>query len=310
MSPPWIRITIGTGLVAGCAVVLGVDVPLALWVDAPIAPGFWLLMLLSFWVGCWEFIRMLRAKGHPVSAPIVLVFTTLLVASAWLEIYKPLSIPYWMYRSGLEPSLVVLIAMVFTAFIVEIVGVERGRRGSLERALAGVGWTALVVLTVGMLGIFLAKVRFFFLLDPEHGDPGSGLLCLALTVGVVKGADIGAYAIGSALGRHKLVPTLSPNKTVEGLVGALAVGTVMALGIGSGIGGFEWPAMLIFGLVVSVAGVLGDLAESLMKRACGVKDTGRIPGFGGVLDILDSLLAAGPVAYVALVVLTRTGMIR
>jgi phosphatidate cytidylyltransferase len=309
MSPPLIRITIGTGLVVGCAVVLGVDVPLALWLDAPIAPGFWLLMLLSFWVGCWEFIRMLRAKGHPVSAPIVLVFTTLLVASAWLEIYKPMSIPYWMYRSGLEPSLVVLIAMVFTAFAAEIIGAERSG-GNLERALAGVAWTALVVLTVGMLGIFLAKVRFFFLLDPEHGDPGSGLLYLGLTVGVVKGADIGAYAIGSALGRHKLVPTLSPNKTVEGLVGALAVGTAMALGIGSGIGGFEWPAMLIFGLVVSIAGVLGDLAESLMKRACGVKDTGRIPGFGGVLDILDSLLAAGPVAYIALVVLKWTGMIR
>ncbi len=309
MSTAWTRITIGAGLVAGCGIILGLDVPLALWVDAPIAPGFWLLMLLSFWACCWEFIRMLRGKGHPVSAPIVLVFTTLLVASAWLEIYKPLSIPYWMYRSGLEPSLVVLIAMVFAALIAEIVGAERGG-GNFERALAGVGWTTLVVLTVGMLGIFLAKVRFFFLLDAEHGDPGSGLLFFALTVGVVKGADIGAYATGSALGRHKLVPRLSPNKTVEGLAGALATGIVMALSIGCGIGGLQWPAMLIFGLVVSVAGVLGDLAESLMKRACGVKDTGGIPGFGGVLDILDSLLAAGPVAYVAIVVLKWTEMIR
>jgi phosphatidate cytidylyltransferase len=62
--------------------------------------------------------------------------------------------------------------------------------------------------------------------------------------------------------------------------------------------------MVLFGLVVSVAGVLGDLAESLIKRACGVKDSGAIPGFGGALDILDSVLAAAPVAYLALVVLT------
>jgi phosphatidate cytidylyltransferase len=63
--------------------------------------------------------------------------------------------------------------------------------------------------------------------------------------------------------------------------------------------------MLIFGTAVSISGILGDLAESLIKRACGVKDSGAIPQFGGVLDILDSMLAAGPVAYLVLVVLTR-----
>jgi phosphatidate cytidylyltransferase len=125
-------------------------------------------------------------------------------------------------------------------------------------------------------------------------------MCLVLTLAVVKGADIGAYTVGSLLGRHKLTPALSPAKTVEGVVGAFAFGIGFAFLIGLTWGRFTWDQTLLFGGAVSVSGVLGDLAESLMKRACGVKDSGRIPGFGGALDILDSMLAAGPVAYLLL----------
>jgi len=166
------------------------------------------------------------------------------------------------------------------------------------RALTAVCWTTLVVLTVGLLGVFLAKVRFL------SADSAEGLLYLALVLAVVKGSDIGAYAVGSTLGRHRLVPKLSPKKTVEGLVGALAMGTGLALAIGVGWGRFNWIEMLIFGVAVSTSSILGDLAESLIKRACGVKDSGSIPGFGGALDILDSMLAAAPVAYLVLVLLT------
>ena len=127
---------------------------------------------------------------------------------------------------------------------------------------------------------------------------------LVLMIGTVKVGDIGAYAVGSTLGRHKLVPTLSPKKTVEGLIGALAGGLAAALAIGCLWGRFAWTDMVLFGVAVSLAGVLGDLAESLVKRACGAKDSGAIPGFGGVLDILDSILGAAPVAYLALVLLT------
>ena len=157
----------------------------------------------------------------------------------------------------------------------------------------------LAVLTVGLLGVFLAKIRF---LSP---DPMRGFVLLGLTLGTVKGADVGAYAIGSALGRHRLVPTLSPGKTIEGLAGALAAGTVAAVGLGTGWAGFAWWQMVLFGVAVSVSGVMGDLVESLLKRACGAKDSGSVPGFGGVLDIVDSMLAAAPVAYLVLVLLTR-----
>ncbi len=291
------RITIGAGLIAGIAAILLGDVAVAGWSGLPIAPGFWLLLAGSLLVGCWEFFRMLRGSQHPCRPAIGMAFVILLLASAWIEIHRPWDILPWLYGRGLELYLLLIVALVFTTFLVEILGVERGNR-DVATAVASVGWTVLVVLTVGLLGVFLAKVRF---LSP---DPITGLMYLALTLGVVKSGDIGAYAIGSTLGRHRLVPKVSPRKTVEGLVGAIATGIAVALGIGCGWGRFTWHEMLVFGTAVSISGVLGDLAESLMKRACGVKDSGRIPTFGGALDILDSMLSASPVAYLVLVVLT------
>ncbi|MBL7140076.1 MAG: phosphatidate cytidylyltransferase [Planctomycetes bacterium] len=298
MNQPLVRISIGTGLIAGTTAILLADVGIAEWAGLPIAPGFWLLLALALLVGCWEFFRMLRGRGLPCRPVTGMIFVGLMLAGAWLDIHRPFEILPWLYARGLELYLLAIVGLVFTTFLAEIVVIERTDRGPQE-ALEAVAWTVLVVLTVGLLGLFLAKVRF---LSPE---PTEGLMYLVLTLGVVKGSDIGAYAIGSWLGRHRLVPKLSPKKTVEGLVGAIVAGTIMALVIGRAWGRFGWGDLVLFGSVVSVSGVLGDLAESLMKRACGVKDSGRIPTFGGALDILDSMLSAAPVAYVLLVVLTE-----
>jgi phosphatidate cytidylyltransferase len=291
------RITIGAGLIAGVSAVLLGDVAVDYWAARQVAPGFWILLVLSLLAGCWEFVRMLRDSGHPVRPVIAMVFVVLLLLSAWLEIHRAPDILPWLHMRGLELYLLLIVALIFTTFVAEIARVERAD-GDMGRAMAAVCWTTLVVLTVGLLGVFLAKVRFL------STDPMEGLLYLVLTLGVVKGSDIGAYAIGSALGRHPLVPRISPRKTFEGLLGALAAGIAMALAIGVGWGRFNWAAMLVFGAAVSTSSILGDLAESLIKRACGAKDSGQIPGFGGALDILDSMLAAAPVAYLVLVVLT------
>lgn len=290
------RITIGAGLIAGTAAILLGDLAVARWAVRA-APGFWILLVAALLTGCWEFLRMLRQAGHPVRPVIAMVFVVLLVASAGLDIYRVWDILPWLHMRGLELYLLLIVALIFTTFLAEIIRVER-TDGTMLRALTAVCWTTLVVLTVGLLGVFLAKVRFL------SADSAEGLLYLALVLAVVKGSDIGAYAVGSTLGRHRLVPKLSPKKTVEGLVGALAVGTGLALAIGVGWGRFNWIEMLIFGIAVSTSSILGDLAESLIKRACGVKDSGSIPGFGGALDILDSMLAAAPVAYLVLVLLT------
>jgi len=291
MSPPMTRITIGAGLIAGTAGILLGDLALDKWVWAP---GFWLLLTAAMMAGSYEFTRMLRRKGYPCRPALAMGFTAMLVAASWIYIRTTACDPYIGF---MQPYIWILIALVLATFLAEILSVERPG-GDIGRAAQSVAWTVLVVMTVGLTGVFLAKIRFY------SPDPTEGLMYLALFLGTVKVGDIGAYAIGSALGRHKLVPTLSPRKTVEGLFGGLAAGIGMALAIGCGWGRFAWWQMVLFGLVVSVAGVLGDLAESLIKRACGVKDSGAIPGFGGALDILDSVLAAAPVAYLALVVLT------
>ncbi len=129
---------------------------------------------------------------------------------------------------------------------------------------------------------------------------------LSLVV-VVKMGDIGAYTVGRLIGRHKMAPRLSPGKTWEGLSGGLVFACVGSCAI------FGWlvPWMrleaaesgiigwIVYGLLVGLAGVLGDLSVSLLKRDAGRKDSSQwIPGFGGVLDLLDSILIAAPAAYV------------
>jgi len=134
-----------------------------------------------------------------------------------------------------------------------------------------------------------------------------GVGALAAWVIVVKMGDTGAYCVGRLIGRHKLAPALSPGKTIEGAVGSLAfscLGAWMAfqwlvpLDVPPWIEPGPWWGWIAFGLLVGAAGMVGDLAESLIKREAGAKDSSTwLPGFGGVLDILDSLLLSAPVAW-------------
>lgn len=133
-----------------------------------------------------------------------------------------------------------------------------------------------------------------------------GVGALASLVVVVKMADTGAYTVGRLMGRHRMAPVISPGKTIEGAIG----GVVFAC-LGSwitfawlipltapGAAGIEPWRWILFALLVSSAGMLGDLAESLVKRDVGRKDSSRwLPGLGGVLDLLDSILMAAPVAW-------------
>jgi phosphatidate cytidylyltransferase len=119
-----------------------------------------------------------------------------------------------------------------------------------------------------------------------------GLSWLLLIIVVTWLSDTGAYLIGRATGHRPLIPRISPKKTVEGLAGGLACAALTAVIANAAFGlDLPWPAMLFVGLVIAVIGVFGDLAESLLKRQAGVKDSGTlIPGHGGMLDRLDALL--------------------
>jgi phosphatidate cytidylyltransferase len=163
--------------------------------------------------------------------------------------------------------------------------------------IAGVGGTLLAFTYVGaMLGVWLV-VR-----------TQVGPWVLAGAVLTVKASDIGAYAVGMTLGRRKMIPWLSPGKSWEGFAGGIAfaatVGGLLAwtsLGLDDPRDHVAPWLGAVTGAVLGVVGPFGDLAESLLKRSAGIKDSGTLlPGMGGAFDVLDSLLLAGPVVMLAL----------
>ncbi len=171
--------------------------------------------------------------------------------------------------------------------------VAAGRQATRPNAAGGI----LAVLYVGMMLYSAVSLRMLH-----------GIGAVAAWIIVVKMGDSGAYFIGRSFGRHKLAPHLSPGKTIEGAIGGLAsacLGSWLAFQFlvpycspSSDYTPGPWWGWIVFGLLVGAAGMMGDLVESLLKRDAGRKDSSTwMPGFGGVLDILDSLLLSAPVAW-------------
>jgi phosphatidate cytidylyltransferase len=162
----------------------------------------------------------------------------------------------------------------------------------VPKAVTSVAVTLLGATYLGALGGALAGLRF---LDPV----AEGAWRLALLLGAIMGADVVGYFVGCFVGRHCLAPTISPNKTIEGAVGALVGGAAGAVLIAwLGLPTLSLLTAGLLGLLAAATGILGDLFESELKRWAGVKDSGTLlPGHGGVLDRLDSLLFGAPVLY-------------
>lgn len=148
---------------------------------------------------------------------------------------------------------------------------------------------------VGLLGSFMVMLRIAY-----------GVAAVVSMIVVVKFCDIGAYTVGRLVGRHKMAPNLSPGKTIEGGFGGVAfailgawLSTAVIFPLATGEPSqTTWIGVVVYGVTVGLAGALGDLAESLIKRDVMRKDSGtNVPGFGGFLDIFDSLLLAAPVAF-------------
>jgi len=164
-------------------------------------------------------------------------------------------------------------------------------RGQIATAMHDWAPALAAFLYVGLLGQYFVALRWL--------DDGRDWVYLAAFTTFA--TDSGAYAVGRLLGRHKLAPRISPSKTVEGGIGGLIAGALAAMALNRLLG-LDQPdaAMLALGAGAAVAGQFGDLAESLIKRSAGVKDMGTLlPGHGGVLDRLDSLLFVVPLVYVA-----------
>jgi len=146
---------------------------------------------------------------------------------------------------------------------------------------------------------FIQKINFF------PGIDGNGKFYVLYFILVTKFSDTGAYCVGSLIGRHKMIPRISPGKTWEGFGGAIVVSTAASLVFAHFAAG-HLPGMtplhaVILGVILSSTAVVGDLIESLFKREAGVKDSGHFfPGIGGILDLLDSLLFNAPIMYLYL----------
>ena len=166
-----------------------------------------------------------------------------------------------------------------------------------------VGHTMLGVLYVSWLLGFLLKIYFYAAPADAKFDPG---YCLLFFILATKCSDIGAFLLGSMIGRHKMIPKVSPAKTWEGLVGALLLSTTAAMLMAhywgdTKLGGLTPLHAAALGPLLGVGAVLGDLVESVFKRDSGVKDSGSFfPGIGGILDLLDSLLFNAPLMFLYL----------
>ena len=166
-----------------------------------------------------------------------------------------------------------------------------------------VGHTMLGVLYVSWLLGFLLKIYFLATPTGAGFDPG---YCLLFFILATKCSDIGAFLLGSMIGRHKMIPKVSPAKTWEGLVGALLLSTTAAMLMAqywgdTKLGGLTPLHAAALGPLLGVGAVLGDLVESVFKRDSGVKDSGSFfPGIGGILDLLDSLLFNAPLMFLYL----------
>ncbi len=166
-----------------------------------------------------------------------------------------------------------------------------------------VGHTMLGVLYVSWLLGFLLKIYFFAAPDDAGFDAG---YCLLFFILATKCSDIGAYSLGSLIGRHKMIPSVSPGKTWEGFVGAILLSTAAAMVMAhywgaARLGGMTLGHAAVLGPLLAVGAVIGDLVESVFKRDSGVKDSGSFfPGIGGILDLLDSLLFNAPLMFLYL----------
>lgn len=284
-------------LVLGAVFIGGVSA--LCWADYyATTPGNWLFFLalpLSL-AASGELIAMFRRLGserggwQPAAWPIYLG-NAAIVASNWIALLTTAKT-----IGAFSFTAVTFALSVILIFVVEMARYREPGQSTIQLA------TAIFCLTyVGWLVSFLAQLRVL-------GDRYVGMAALVSTVIVVKMCDIGAYTFGRLVGRHKMAPRLSGGKTIEGLFGGIGFACLgsfcsfnyllpaLASGRQPAPAAYSW---LVFGFFVGVAGVLGDLAESLLKRDSGCKDSSTwMPGFGGVLDVVDSLLFAAPVSYV------------
>ena len=252
--------------------IVGVPVLLsAIWVGFP---ALTVVVGIAALIGLWEFNRMAKAWGAEVYRPLSIAWTILFVVHGQLAAQ----------HGNFSIYLIVVVLLPLLAF-----ALVRRNRPTLRNCLH----TAIGPLYVGFLLSHALLMR-----EGAAGlEDGRAWLLYALLMTFA--ADTGAFFVGKLVGRHRMAPTVSPGKTWEGFAGGLACAVGASVGLSALLGlPLSTPGQLLFGLLLGLIAPLGDLVESFMKRRAGVKDSGVIvPGHGGILDRMDSLLVSLPVTF-------------
>lgn len=229
-----------------------------------------LVVTLFIIAGLYEFFTMLENKG-------IKIYKYFGIA---IGIVIPLSMVFRFEPTKSWELLFIVLALLFLILM-------QFRRRQNYGVIIDISTTLFGILYVSWFFSFLIKIRYL--------ANGLGLLVSILLI--TKLGDIGAYFVGSRFGRRPLMPHISPKKTVEGAVGGLVFSVIGAL-ISKNFLHFGYIHIITMGICLGILGQLGDLSESLIKRDCQIKDSGRVlPGMGGVLDEMDSLLFTAPVFY-------------
>ncbi|MBF0593695.1 MAG: phosphatidate cytidylyltransferase [Candidatus Omnitrophica bacterium] len=227
--------------------------------------------------GLYEFFYMIKKKDIPIYS----------YTGIFIGLLIPLSI---FFRFELTRNWELL--FIVCAFLL-ILMLQFNRQDN-RHAILGLSTTLFGVLYVSWFFSFLVKTRL--LLPGMEGAKLAGFIIL-----ITKAGDIGALFIGTWIGRHPLLPKVSPNKSIEGTLGGILVSTLVAILCRSWLPSFPQFTPYFVGLMGAFfggLGQLGDLSESLIKRDCNVKDSGSLmPGIGGILDAVDSLLFSAPAFY-------------
>ncbi|MGE5583004.1 MAG: phosphatidate cytidylyltransferase [Bacillota bacterium] len=249
------------------------------------AGGLWFTLAIGALVtlGVLEYCQLLKRQNLRPQTAIMLFMSLFILVLIYITAYNSGAAQ----RGSLQICEQFLILTVITVFLITFI--SELFRGDPEQGLANAAVNLFGTVYIGIMFAYILMLRFI---------PGKdGLFYVLFTFLVTWSNDTAAYFVGVNFGKHKLSPRISPNKSVEGSIGGFLGGILVAVLLGIY---FQKPfsLMLILGILVVVAGQIGDLIESIIKRNAGVKDSGSfLPGHGGLLDRFDSLLLSAPVVY-------------
>jgi phosphatidate cytidylyltransferase len=279
------RLIVGTLMAVGVVTLVAFD--RAHW--RPFYPGLMFVTFALGWLATTELLALFPAEVRPHRF-LTLASVAVVLLANWCEPWTGFVFGrgFWLPKAW-GPVFVAFLGAVWVAVATEVVtytgpGVATARMANAVFSLV----------YLGVLPSCLIRLAWV--------DSDTISTELLLAVFVPKCGDIGAYFTGRLFGRHPMAPRLSPKKTWEGFAGGLAAAVSVAVWLGPRSAFLDGvPRAVAFGVAVGVAGVIGDLAESMIKRDAQAKDaSASVPGFGGVLDVIDSVIFAAPVAYLFL----------